>query len=40
LMRASNRFLNQLTRKHSSLSRPWKLSTNAFWVGLPGWIWR
>jgi hypothetical protein len=38
--RASNKFVNQLTRRHSSRSQPWKLSTCAFWVGLPGWMWR
>jgi hypothetical protein len=36
--RASNRFQNQLTFKHSSRSRPLKLSMNAFCVGLPGWM--
>jgi hypothetical protein len=35
-LRASNKFWNQLTAKHSSRSRPWKLSTCAFCVGLPG----
>ena len=34
----SNKFWNQLIRKHSSRSRPWKLSTCAFCVGFPGWI--
>jgi hypothetical protein len=31
--RASNKFWNQLTVKHSSRNRPWKLSTCAFCVG-------
>lgn len=33
---ASNKFMNQLTRRDSSRNLPWKLSTCAFWVGLPG----
>ena len=37
---ASNRFVNQLTRRHSSRNLPWKLSTCAFRLGLRGWIWR
>jgi hypothetical protein len=39
-LRAPNTFVNQLTRRHSSRGLPWKLSTCAFWVGLPGWMWR
>jgi len=34
-----NRFWHQLTRRYSSRSLLLKLSTYAFWLGLPGWIW-
>ena len=30
---------NQLAFRHSSRRRPWKLSTWAFCIGLPGWMW-
>jgi len=40
--RASWRSANQFSFRHSSRSRPLKLSTNAFSIGLPGrmkWSW-